>query len=307
MPNFVLQVQTMRGTTAYPVEIYDFNTALKDLMDYAIEFYKHSTDSATPPIRIKPDEEIFFYFQGGLVNPEDTLASAGIADGGAVEVFIDSQVAAGPPGPAPAAHPVVYDNTVRRVADIEILKRMAQQAENANWLHVKPIDSFKLELIYEGIKGVKKIDQHGHPVMNDRHVVQLTLGAKYPIEKPIADLAPDFSLFHPNVNFEKGNICYATNWNELDADLCYVAVQISHVIQFEPKLVNLDEVDARMNEAAKAWFIKYSKEHPDFFPTDRVKLRNPLEANKQQWRTEFVVKKPIGPMPTRRAPGRMPG
>jgi hypothetical protein len=308
MPTFTLNIQSMSGTTPYPVEVFNENTPLMDIMDYALEYYKGSQDPELPPIVIKPDQEIYFYFNDQALYPEDTLASSGIGEGGVVDIFIDSPVAAISPEGSQA--PVVFDNRLRRIQDIEILRKMADLDENREHFGVKILDPFKLELMYKGVKGVRKLDGFGKPLVEDQHKVIVSLSAKYPIEKPVADCVRLSSLFHPNVNFEKGNICYATNWSELDADLCYVAIQVLHIIQFEPKLVNLDELDARMNEIAKTWFVDYRNKNSNFFPTDKIKFRNPRASSKQEWRNEVLQRSrpqgrssravgPIGPMATK--------
>jgi hypothetical protein len=298
MPNYTLNIQTMRGTTAYLVEIFDENATFQEIMDYAI--------SLLPPIRIKPDEEVFFYFADQSLYPEDSPVSAGIPDGGAIDIFIDSVVAAGPNRPVTGqGERHGFENSPRRVMDIEVVKRMAELDENKPFLAVKQLDNFHLEFTYRNMRGIRRLDPAGRPIIEDEFRVKVTLSTKYPIEKPTVDFIQPFSIYHPNVNIEKGNICYALNWNELAADLCYVAVQVSHIIQFEPRLVNLDVLDARMNENAKAWFESEITANTGGFPLSRVKLRNPDQQVKKAWKAElmqriaekFPTGKQIGPMP----------
>jgi hypothetical protein len=299
--HYIMSIQTMRGTTEYPIEVFDNNYTLKDIFDYTREVYENSDDAELPPIRVKPDEQVIFSYENQDLFPEDSPASVGIPDGGVIDISIDSMVAAGPSRPpaAPPAEPgpLVWDNTRRRVVDVEVLKRMALLPENKPHLEIRQFDGFHLELSYHNMRGIRRLDPYGRPVFDHTHKVVVTLSSRYPLEKPTVDFAPNFPLYHPNVNFERGNICYAVYWHELDADLCYVAIQVAHIIQFDPRLVNLDELDARMNEGAKTWFESQYKVNKALFPTSKVKLRNPHEDQKREWRDEILNRLDRGSSP----------
>jgi hypothetical protein len=161
---------------------------------------------------------------------------------------------------------------LRRSSDYEKVKKLVENSENL--LEIESIEGEppRQFVIAYHCKGIEKIDKSGTAIIRDRHRVEITLPANYPVDRPYAlFLTP---IFHPNV-FENNVICLGETWN-VNESLDNLILRIGKIIQYDVDYMNLQ---SPANWDAMSW----AESHRDLFPigTDTF-LQSKPESGKEE-------------------------
>jgi len=153
------------------------------------------------------------------------------------------------------------------------------------WLKWRPlrgappfVEQYELELQLRTIVSSK-------PAYRDNHVIQITLGADYPVSSaPIVQMITKPFAFHPNWFPSSGRWCYGT-WLVYESLGAHV-VRMIQTLQYNEDITN---EHSAANGEARAWYL--ANRSRGLFPCDRTPLPDPTgTAQQATLKKKFQIK-----------------
>lgn len=128
-----------------------------------------------------------------------------------------------PTAPAPARPPL----RVRRlISDAELMQRTFAGCEHIRIesTHGDPPELYRIAFKVKGLTRDKK----GRPILLDKHVAEVQLGAEYPRLPPVCKMVTP--IFHPNI--DESHICIGDHWTAGER-LVDLVIRIAEMIAYQ--------------------------------------------------------------------------